>query len=112
MRDATADMRRIRVLGVHPIAAREPVHLIEIEVQGADDFDFGQVTEGMPDQPKENWQVAYDEREIASEGAKRFAFFFHHLDFGAQLETPFGPVSLPAATPIPSHLNTITYEEP
>jgi hypothetical protein len=105
-------MNGAKVLGVHPVAADEPVFLIEIEFLGSDPFDFGQVTQSVADQPESNWQVAYDERELEATGARRFAFFFHNLNIDSPLETPFGPITLPAPSPVPPHLSTITYEEP
>ena len=97
-----------RVIGIHPITADEPVHLVELEVD-ADDFDFGEVTQETPGQPHSNWQVAYDEREL---GANRFAFFFHYLDLSRPLLTPIGPLPLPPESPVPEHLQDIEYEQP
>jgi len=105
---------RVEVIGVHPVPAEKPVHLIEIEVeQSGERFDFGDVTQEVSDQPHENWQVAYDERELkSSDGKSRFAFFFHHLDLEKALITSFGSVKLPPVTPVPSHLNEVEYEAP
>jgi hypothetical protein len=105
-------MNSVKVIGVHPMEADEPVHLIELEVKGPTAFDFDQVTQKVVDQPKDNWQVPYDERELDKNGARRFASFFHYLDFDAPLETPFGPIDLPAPSPIPDYLKQIRYEEP
>jgi len=104
----------VRVVGIHPVPADEPVHLIEIELAGeVDQFDFGEVTQELPDQPQSNWQTAYDEREIAGDGDRvRFAFFFHYLDLDRPLSTSFGPVNLPAESPRTSHLRDVEYEQP
>jgi hypothetical protein len=106
--------KALRIIGVHPVLAEEPVHLIEIEVTGdVAAFDFGEVTQELSDQPRENWQVAYDERELGRNSASiRFAFFFHYLDLTKPLLTPFGPVSLPGERPVPSHLRSLKYEQP
>ena len=45
-------------------------------------------------------------------GSARFAFFFYHLDFNKPLLTPFGPVTIPGPTPIPTHLQEFEYEVP
>lgn len=103
-----------RIVGIHPIAADEPVHLVELEIVGsADEFDFGDVTQEVPDQPRSNWQVPYDERKIASEpGCVRSAFFFHYLDTSKPLLSPAGPLELPPETPVPEHLQDAKYEQP
>jgi hypothetical protein len=104
----------VRILGVHLVKADEPVHLIEILIEGGvSDFDFGDVTQKMANQPKSNWQVAYDEQllETTSEFVC-YAFFFHFLDFGQPLLTPAGALSLPSPTNVPEHLKSIHYEAP
>ncbi len=42
----------------------------------------------------------------------RIAFFFHFLDLGRPLATPFGDVLLPAPAHRPSRLKWLEYEEP
>ena len=55
----------MRVVGVHPIVADEPVHLVELAIEGsAEGFDFGDITQEVPGQPLSNWQAVYDEREV------------------------------------------------
>jgi hypothetical protein len=105
---------RMRIIGVHPIPAKEPCHLVEIELKAPfDEFDFGLVTQEMPDEPKANWQVAYDEQQVTNyEAGSRWAFFFHYLDFERPLFTPLGPITLPEPTPVPPHLKAIEYYEP
>jgi hypothetical protein len=104
----------VRVVGVHPVDAEEPVHLLEVELAGdVARFDFGKVTQEMPSQPPENWQVAYDERQIQGDADHaRFAFFFHYLDLERPLLTPWGAVTLPAETPAPAYLQAVQYEQP
>jgi hypothetical protein len=105
---------RVRVLGVHPVEAEEPVHLAEVEVIGRiEDFDFGEVTQEVAGQPRSNWQAVYDERELArTDASARFAFFFHYLGLAKPLLTPFGGIGLPGPSPIPVHLKGIEYEQP
>lgn len=102
------------IVGVHEIDADEPVHLLELELTGdIDEFDFADVTQMIADQPRDNWQSAYDEREIESPTSnRRFAFFFHYLDLNAPLITSFGEIGIPKPTPKPGRLADIEYEEP
>jgi hypothetical protein len=105
---------KVEVLGVHPLSAAEPVHLIEIVVSNdIADFDFGAVTQEDATQPQENWQVAYEE-QLLSESTEdtRYAFFFHFLNLGKPLLTPNGQANLPPPTPVPEHLLHIHYEPP
>ncbi|MEZ6057486.1 MAG: hypothetical protein R3C01_12360 [Planctomycetaceae bacterium] len=103
-----------KIIGVHEIEADETVYLIEIEVTGdADQFDFGDLTQVDANAPRDNWQSAYDEREIDSpKDARRFAFFFHYLDFHSPVITSFGEIPVPGPTPIPERLRRIEYEAP
>ena len=91
------------IIGVHPIPAREPCHLMEIELEATDvEFFFGSVTQEQPDQPRDNWQVAYDEQPSPGDATgSRWVFFFHCLVFELPLLTSFGPVELPEPTPLP-----------
>ena len=102
---------KISVVGVHPIDAPQPCHLLEIAVSDPDDkFRWADVTQEEPGQPRGNWQAAYDESLVGAEGPeKRFAFFFHYLDLAKPLLTSFGPVELPSPTPTPAHLKHIEY---
>jgi len=105
---------RATILGVHSVTADEPVHLIELLIEGAiDEFEIGQVTQEDPTQPVDNWQVAYDERlSTQSDGVACCTFFFHYLDFTKPLLSSFGPLRLPDPTATPDHLKTVTYEPP
>jgi hypothetical protein len=99
-----------RIVGIHPIAADEPVHLVELEIEGnADGFGISDITQEVPGQPRSNWQAVYDERQI---GQNRCAFFFHYLDTAKPLLSPAGPLDLPPESPIPEHLQRIEYEPP
>jgi hypothetical protein len=102
------------IIGIHPVEADEPVHLIELLVEGdVDGFDIGEVTQETVGQPKMNWQVPYDDRlREESEGKSRYVFFFHYLDLMAPLLTPAGSLPLPRPTKIPAHLRDIEYESP
>ena len=104
----------IRILGVHPVEAAEPCHLIEITVKDPGGiFDWIEVTQENPDQPRGNWQAAYDEQLLEErEGQSRYAFFFHYLDFSRPLLTSFGEIELPAATAMPPHLMGVEYYPP
>ena len=121
---------RIEVIGVYPVRIAEPCHLIELWVRELAGvlriIDFTQELEG---QPRENWQVPYDEpvlnesgtmqagdrfpqRVEAEGGDVRLAFFFHYLDLAKPLLTRAGPLVLPGASAMPSRLRFFTYESP
>jgi hypothetical protein len=104
----------VKIIGVHPIEADEPVHLIEILFEGdTDAFDIGEVTQEVTGQPKSNWQAPYHERVLEKSANKiRLAFFFHYLDFKKPLLTPAGSLPLPRPTKQPTHLLHIAYEAP
>ncbi len=101
-----------RILGIHPIQASEPVHLLEIDLGlKPDRFDWGEVTQEDSERHELVWQVAYDERPVSEDGTK-WAFFFHYLDISRPLLTPLGPLALPSESPLPTHLMGIEYKEP
>ena len=117
--------RQITVLGVHPVEADEPCHLIEVSIANcSDELDVGGFTQCSPGQPKSYWQVAWDERylnptgeeEVADfmsvrpemlMGSVRLAFFLHYVSFERPLITPYGEVELPEPTPMPGRLEFI-----
>lgn len=102
----------IELLGVHPVDSAEPCYLIEMQIAPWDEsFDWEEVTQEADDQPRSNWQVAYDETPL-DDAQTRWAFFFHYLDLSKPLLTPAGPCKLPAPTPLPAHLKHIQYLQP
>lgn len=110
--DRGVPMSMVRVLGVHPIAAQEPVHLVEIEVIGvASEVDWGSFTQPMPGSSRDDWQAPYDERPVPAHPG-RWCFFFHYLDRNQPLQSFAGNLALPPESPIPSHLRFIKYEGP
>jgi hypothetical protein len=122
----------VEIIGVYPVDAEEPVHIIEILVKNSKDiFDLSEFTQDIHAQPKEGWQVPWDEKLLDIDGRKvvaddlllskkhqlwigdiRIIFFFHYLDFSKALITPFGPVNLPEERPRPERLSQINYESP
>ena len=108
-------MVTIEVRGVHSVEASEPVHLIDVAIRGAfHEVDWGAITQELVGQPRENWQVPYDERELSAlpDGRSRAAFFFHYLDLGRPLLVGPVVVPMPDVTPLPADLIGIDYEEP
>ncbi len=88
--------------------------LYVLEVSGdalSEDFSWSEVTQENAEIARDNWQTPYDERPVGLDG-KRWAFFFHFLRLDKPLLTPFGPMQLPALTPLPDHLKDISYEAP
>jgi hypothetical protein len=127
------DRPGVEVVGVYPIDdAPEPCHLIELIIRASDAFNVGQITQEEAGVPQENWQVAWDAKilDVSGEtvvadawslpepdilpaaGETRLAFFFHHLDASKPLLTPLGPLHLPEASPLPSRLRAVEYEQP
>ena len=107
--------RRMEVVGLYPVAdVPEPCHLIEVLVDAPHDrYDWGRVTQEAPGQPRDNWQVAYDEQLIEEIGGRgRYVFFFHDLKPDQPLLTAGGPVSLPAPQPMPARLRHTEYVAP
>ncbi len=122
----------IKVIGVYPIDSETPVHLIEILVRNSKDkFDLSIFTQGIPSQPKEHWQVPWNEKLLDGNGNNviaddfafsqgrqlwigdlRIVFFFHYLDISKPLITPFGSIDLPEEKPRPKRLSQIIYEAP
>ncbi|MCY2929272.1 MAG: hypothetical protein NTV86_07195 [Planctomycetota bacterium] len=100
-----------RIVGVHRVQAEESVYLIELLIPDETAFDWGEVTQEDPTQPRENWQVAYDEQPVPGRPGY-YAFFLHYLDLSKPLFTPAGKMAIPAPTSLPAHLSGIRYESP
>ena len=105
---------RAVIVGIYKVDAEESVHLIELEIEGdAAAFDFSEVTQEIPGEEQDNWQVAYDERETESpNNNRRFVFFFHDIDLALPLSTSFGKAVIPEVTETPDRLSGIEYEAP
>lgn len=99
----------MKVIGVHPIDAREPVHLIEI-TGVPDDIDWATFSQPVEGQPQENWQVPWDERKVPD--INSWCFFFHYLDTSRPLSSTEGDLELPEESSVPAHLRFIRYESP
>ncbi len=105
-------MTAARVLGVHPIAAQEQVHLVEVELIGvSDELDWGSFTQPTAGSSQDHWQVPYDERPVPG-APGRWCFFFHYLDRSQPSRSFAGDLALPPESPLPSHLCFIKYEKP
>lgn len=122
----------IEIVGVYRVEANASVHLIEILIKNSKaSFDLAEITQRIPNESKQLWQVPWDEKILDQAGEKiitddflaikkpelwigdvRMAFFFHNLDFSKPLITPFGPVNLPIESVKPLRLSGIDYERP
>ena len=96
----------MKIIGVHPVGKN--IFLIEALVPGPY-VDWLGITQPVDGQPKDLWQVPWDERQL---GDDRWAFFFHYLDLDKPFRTPFGDIWFPSPTPLPEHLADIKYESP
>lgn len=121
---------QIDVLGIYSVEAPEPCHLIELLIRGHVGLvNVGAFAQERPGQPRNNWQVPWDERVLDSEGCKdvlgqfpsetrsdgkplRLIFFFHYLDFDRPLITPAGELMLQAPEERPERLAFLEYESP
>ena len=102
----------VEAIGVHPIEAHEPCHLIEfVFAEPPDGFDWGEVTQPVEGQPRANWQTPYDE-QMVEDDPRRWVFFFHYLDPSRPLLVPGGKVLLPQSTEIPPRIAHIGYDPP
>jgi hypothetical protein len=100
------------VLGVHPVKAREPVHLIEIELLAdASHVDWRSFTQPFEGRDRSYWQVPYGEQPVPDR-PNSWCFFFHYLDTSRPLQSFAGDLVLPEETPVPPSLSFIKYEEP
>ena len=105
-------MSTVRVLGVHPVKAREPVHLVEIELLAdASQVDWCSFTQPFEGRERSYWQVPYDEQPVPGR-PNNWCFFFHYLDTSRPLQSFAGDLPLPQVTPLPPTLSSIKYEEP
>jgi hypothetical protein len=120
----------IDVLGIYPVEAPEPCHIIELMIrEHIGVLDVGAFTQESPDQPPSNWQVPWDERILNADGTKdvlgqfpaqikadgtplRLVFFFHYLDFHRPLMTPTGKLALEPPVEKPDRLAFLEYESP
>ena len=125
-------MSNIIVIGIYPIEAYEPVHLIEMIIKNPPHIpDINEFTQEIPGEPRENWPVPYTEYILDSTGTHiisedfientkpelwagdvRLVFFFHFLDLTKPMITPFGVVDLPQESSLPDRLNIIDYDPP
>ena len=120
----------IELIGVYQIDKHPNVHLIEVKVKAPyDQFDIGDFTQRQNDVDELDWQTPWDEKFLNTIGTEiigdsfeppkssipssRVIFYFHFLDFGQSLITPFGDISLKKSGQLPERLSSIIrYEKP
>jgi hypothetical protein len=93
--------------------------LIEIKLDRKDKrFDLCKFMQEEPGISRDNWQVAYDEHFLDTDGTRiieeprigeslRVAFYLHFTKFDQPLITPYGPIALPKPTEIPERLKNL-----
>jgi hypothetical protein len=118
-----------RTVGVYRVRSAEPCHLVELEITDVSgEIDLAEITQEIAGQARANWQVPYDEQWLDVSGKRpaspakpwaqpqdqdlRLVFFFHYLDFGKPLLTPFGKMALPKPKRKPRRLGFVRYEPP
>lgn len=113
----------VEVIGVYPINSN--VHLFEVMLNDnkPSEVNVDEFTQEILNEPKENWQAAYDERYLNESGDRvvgdffekplediaptRLAFFMYYVNFNTPLITPYGEVALPFPSPLPQRLKDI-----
>ena len=59
----------VEVVGVYPVRAAEPCHLIELMMRGVGPgFDFGSISQPIPSTPSSLWQVPWGEVLLDKDG--------------------------------------------
>jgi len=88
------------------------LYLIAVEIDPPDaEIEWGEITQPAENLPKSNWQVPYDEQPV-DRAAGRWVFFMHFVNPSQLLQTPIGPVPVPAPSARPPDLAAIEYEAP
>lgn len=125
-------MVQAAVVGVHEVDADEPCHLVEVLIDGAEGpLEIAAFTQPVQGMDRSNWQVPWQEvlLDVAGvnvlagphlsdqdhehwRGSVRLAFFFHYLDLKHDLQSPVGPLVLPALSARPERLAQLRYEAP
>lgn len=107
----------------------ESTVLVEVSVSDADaDFDVADFAQENPELPRVNWQVAWAEAFLSSDGQHllaecwrplppqhttfRVVFFIHGWQVGGPLLTSYGILSTPQPAPMPDHLKELVPYEP
>ena len=123
---------KVEVVGIYPVEASEPIHLVELIINDSDGkFSFYDITQEVPGQTQDNWQVPYDEKILNNDGTSiksdpfykedsegdwlgdvRVIFFFHYLNLESAMKTPFGDVVLPPESDKPDRLDFAEYDAP
>ncbi len=102
----------MRVIGVHPVEAAQPVHLVVLDCEGrSGELDWTSITQPDLKQDESFWQVPYDEVQVPG-GGDRWTFFFHYLDVARPLQSNLGVLPLVSQTPMPQQFRFRKYEEP
>ncbi len=118
-----------KVIGVYEEPTADECHLVEVEIREAGGpLDIAAFTQEDPDQPRDDWQVPWDETYLDAagetvvgdsfnppeatywDGSPRIAFFMHYLDLSRPLVTPAGDIQLPPLSTKPERLAVISYE--
>jgi hypothetical protein len=95
------------------------IYLFEVEIDEPDaSFDPGLFTQEDAGRPRDDWQVAYDEKYLNVEGSSiqpkpapgekiRIGFFFHAPKLNQPLLTQYGAIELPMPMAMPERLRNL-----
>lgn len=106
----------------------QSVALIEVLITGANErFHVGDFTQPQAGVPRSNWQVAYDEAYLSSDGESllsrdkpppgepaslRLAFFLHFYNAQQPILSSYGEVKCPALQAMPQRLRRLVPYRP
>ena len=120
----------LSIFGIYSIEeSEEPCYLVEAQINNfMGKFDFGEITQEVKNESRDNWQVPWDEYLLTNDGTagesapfpgpaeinepQRIAFMIYYLDFSLPLITPFGELALPDPLPRPERLKFIEFNPP
>ena len=120
----------VKFIGLYSVDESPDVTLVELIVdKKADEFDVGEFTQEIEDQPRLNWQAPFAEKYLSLDGetiigddidlpefltdTTRLTFFFYFLDPSKPLITPFGKLQLIQKQEQPKRIKgLIKFEDP
>lgn len=117
------------MIGLYPVEDEEDVYLIELIINDApSNVDASMIVQKDPRFDEDDWQAAYDEHYLNSDGTKiigdfinqktlntpntRMVFYMYLESFDIPLSTQYGELEFIDPTELPSRLEKILSYEP